>query len=634
MRRRMLVGAVGVVALAAGCGGGGGKNGPTGAKLPGGGPPEVSKHADQWPAPNGDLLNSRVATSSITAANVAHLGVAWTSPITASGTFGGYASTPIIAGDTVYVQQLDSSVEALALSDGAQKWRHTFPDQPNLGPNGVTLGYGEVFGGTSDYAFALDQATGKSVWQSKKLTRNTHEGIDMAPTVYDKLVYISTVPGNARGFYKGNGVGRLFALDADSGNQKWVFNTVPIDLWDPKHTDINSGGGLWYSPAVDGNGDLYADVANPAPWPGTNALPWGRSRPGPNLYTNSILKLDHATGKLEWYRQVLPHDVYDWDLQLSPVIARTGGRNVVVASGKGGYVYEADAANGDLIWKARVGTHNGHDADHLAAQDADFGKLPKLPATVLPGALGGVETQLAVDDGTIYAAIVNLATTYVDQETPKLNFAKGTGELVALDLASGRILWDRKLSSPAYGAATVSNDLVFTTTFDGRVLAFDRSNGRQVWSYRLPTGTNATVAIAGDTLITAASVPHGNAKAQIVALRLGATGTATATTSTTAPTTTSPIVTTGAAAAGAKIFGQDCASCHTLAAAHASGTVGPNLDQLHPAADVVARQVRNGGTVMPAFKGRLSDAQIQAVAQYVAKNANPNAKPSQGGGTP
>jgi cytochrome c2 len=254
---------------------------------------------------------------------------------------------------------------------------------------------------------------------------------------------------------------------------------------------------------------------------------------------------------------------------------------------------------------------------------------------VYPGALGGVETQLAVDGKTVYAAVVNLPTTYVDQQTPKLDFAKGKGELVALDLASGKVLWDKKLPAAPYGAATVANDLVFTTTFDGKVLAFDRTTGDQAWSYQLPTGTNATVAIAGDTLITAASISHGKVKAQIVAFRLGAHGTISAPPeTTTAPTTTaSPGGST--AAAGKQVFSQNCATCHTLAAANASGTVGPNLDQLHPNAATVKRQVENGGGAMPAFKGRLSAKQIDAVSQFVAKSANPNAKPSnQGGGQP
>ena len=73
---------------------------------------------------------------------------------------------------------------------------------------------------------------------------------------------------------------------------------------------------------------------------------------------------------------------------------------------------------------------------------------------------------------------------------------------------------------------------------------------------------------------------------------------------------------------GAKIFkGAGCSGCHTLAAAAATGTVGPNLDQIKPTTSVVARQVTNGGAVMPAFKGKLSPAQIQAVAKYVSSSA-------------
>ena len=69
------------------------------------------------------------------------------------------------------------------------------------------------------------------------------------------------------------------------------------------------------------------------------------------------------------------------------------------------------------------------------------------------------------------------------------------------------------------------------------------------------------------------------------------------------------------------LFTQNCASCHTLTAAHAKGTVGPNLDQLKPSKAVVVRQVTNGGGGMPAFGGRLSATQIDALAVYVATSA-------------
>jgi cbb3-type cytochrome c oxidase subunit III len=72
---------------------------------------------------------------------------------------------------------------------------------------------------------------------------------------------------------------------------------------------------------------------------------------------------------------------------------------------------------------------------------------------------------------------------------------------------------------------------------------------------------------------------------------------------------------------GKSIFSANCASCHTLKAAGATGTVGPNLDQLKPSFPIAQHQVEVGGGVMPAFKGTLSQAQIDAVAKFVADSA-------------
>jgi cytochrome c6 len=72
--------------------------------------------------------------------------------------------------------------------------------------------------------------------------------------------------------------------------------------------------------------------------------------------------------------------------------------------------------------------------------------------------------------------------------------------------------------------------------------------------------------------------------------------------------------------AGARVFSQaGCGTCHTLSAAGARGQIGPNLDELAPDFDTVARQVRQGGGSMPAFADRLSEDDIQAVAAYVAQ---------------
>ena len=87
------------------------------------------------------------------------------------------------------------------------------------------------------------------------------------------------------------------------------------------------------------------------------------------------------------------------------------------------------------------------------------------------------------------------------------------------------------------------------------------------------------------------------------------------------PVTSTDIVTTNAAAAGKALFVSSCGTCHTLKDAGTAGAVGPNLDNLKPDLARVARQVTNGGKIMPPFKGTLTPAQIQAVAAYVSSVA-------------
>jgi mono/diheme cytochrome c family protein len=90
----------------------------------------------------------------------------------------------------------------------------------------------------------------------------------------------------------------------------------------------------------------------------------------------------------------------------------------------------------------------------------------------------------------------------------------------------------------------------------------------------------------------------------------------------TAPSTTTAAPATGDATAGKQVFETaGCTSCHTLADAGATGTVGPNLDQAKPPASLVVMRVTNGKGVMPSFKGQLSEQQIQDVAAYVSSVA-------------
>jgi len=203
----------------------------------------------------------------------------------------------------------------------------TSSTSPASGPTGVAFGNGRIYGATSTDAFALDAQTGKTLW-TRKLTRNTNEGIDMAPQVYDGNVLFSTVPGNVNNFYAGNGDGIVWSLDAATGATKWKFNTIADGAKLFGNPKINSGGGLWYPPSVDSQGRVFISVANPAPLYGTTKFPNGSSRPGADLYTNSVVALDGQTGKRIWSQQALPHDVRDYDLMIPAILATLpiGGR--------------------------------------------------------------------------------------------------------------------------------------------------------------------------------------------------------------------------------------------------------------------------------------------------------------------
>ncbi len=468
--------------------------------------------------PNFDAANTRHVGGPIKSANVNQLKVAWTVPLEAKSSFGAYSASPVVAGGVVYSQDLESNVQAIDLESGDVLWEKSF-EKPDEGPNGVVVADDRVYGATPTEAFALDQKNGEQLW-SVKLSRNEHEGIDMAPGFHDGIVYVSTVPLNANEAYEGEGQGILWALDAKSGKKLWSFETVPKDLWSKAHSTINSGGGVWQTPAFDGKGSMYVGVGNPGPFPGTGKYPWGSSRPGPNLYTDSIVKLDDKTGKLQWYYQVTPHDLYDWDMEGPPILSQVGGRQVVLAAGKSGIAIALDPESGKLIWKQPVGTHNGHDEDGLLAMHGETSKL-KPPFEVSPGNLGGVIAPTSTDGKSVFAPVVNHPVTIaspseISESSPL------TGEIVALDANSGKVEWQHEFSSAAFGATTSVNDLVFTTTYEGRVYAFEANTGKLVWQEALPAGANTGVTVSGDTVIVPAGVATAAGQTpELVAYRLG-----------------------------------------------------------------------------------------------------------------
>jgi alcohol dehydrogenase (cytochrome c) len=501
--------------------------------------PSPAQSSPAWSTPNGGLFNHRVATSSISSANVKQLKRTWTIPITSSlahslnpaGQFGFFASTPIVGPNGIgYFQDAANNVWAADIATGKILWRHNF-DRPNEGPNGLTLDNGILYGTAATKAFALNAQTGREIWHSGRLIDTAAQGrralklaakegvqpikgvspvgqgLNFAPQISHGRVIVST-SGQPTG-------GVLYALSARTGKKLWSLQEV-VRPHDRPLGGAAGTAGAWNAPAIGPDGTIYLGIGNPY-----RDNDQGIHHATPLLYDNSVIAVNPATGKVKWHFQGVPNDFYDWDMQISPMFTKVHGRNVIVAGGKMGDVYELNAATGRLIFKTPVGKHNGHDNDSVLALHHKF--HPKYPYRVYPGDLGGIETNGATDGNVAYVSTVNLYQTRLNASSVIAGVQpinQGTGDEVAVNLTTGKILWSTKLPSPPFGAATISNDLVFTTTYNGRVLAFSRATGKIVWTGKLPGGTNSPLVIQGNTLIAAASLGASGTKPQVDAWQL------------------------------------------------------------------------------------------------------------------
>ncbi len=472
-----------------------------------------------WAYPNGNLSNTRVARdSSITTKNVSTLKEVWSFKLKGDAAksvtnYGALAATPIVVNNVVYIQDLHCNVYALSLANGSLLWEHVInkAEKSGPGPNGVAVVDGVVYGLTPTAAFALHASTGHVLWSNKKVLKAGEGTFGIQPQVANGRMYIASQYGS------GKGGGVLMALNAANGKVLWRFNTLLHTSYGVTSLGVGAGG-AWETPLVGTDGSVTYGTGNPYQTVGSAI-----NHPAKLLYTDSAVNLNAATGKLRWYYQAVPNDFKDYDLQASPIAVTINGRAAVIGGGKMGIVYAMDAANGALLWKTPVGYHNGHDDDSLNL--LNHPKSLTLPITYAPGSYGGILTNMAVANGTVYVATIDLALEFtqdgqVDGVAPK-KIVVG-GEIEALNLATGKVVWDTKVTQLPLGATTVDNDLVFTTLIQGELIAMNRSTGAIVDRVKIPTSTNSPVAIAGNTIIVPAGSLATTSKevAQVVAYRL------------------------------------------------------------------------------------------------------------------
>ena len=310
---------------------------------------------NDWRGHNFDLRGGRYSPlDEITPANAGRLVQRWA--IETGGADAIAQETPLVVDGVMYFNA-GSKLTAVNAATGAPVWTYQVtPAFPGTG-RGPAYGDGRIYAYGAQIVYAVDAKTGQLVdsFGSKgrlqiaeaavkfKYPRKDAIGYKMAspPTYHNGLLYVGLAV--SEGHIPG---GLLAAVDGTTGAIKWVFSTVPQgpddDGWDlAKGTWVGgqrAGGGMWTQPVIDTDlGLIYINAGNPSPdYEGT-------ARHGINLFTNSILALKLATGKLVWHYQTVHHDLWDWDLVTGPVLfdVTVGGRTIkgVASGGKNCLLY-------------------------------------------------------------------------------------------------------------------------------------------------------------------------------------------------------------------------------------------------------------------------------------------------------
>jgi glucose dehydrogenase len=341
------------------------------------------------------------------------------------------------------------------------------------------------------HVLALRASDGRKIWDSYVLTTPTSGYFVSAPLAVRDRVYV----GNAGSDI--GAIGYMFAFDRRTGRLVWdtslvaMGNSPAANTW-PKRRGLHiAGGGTWTSYTFDPAANLlYVPAGNPGPDFD------GDYRIGANLYTNSIVALDGTNGAIRAYRQLVPHDVHDWDVSTAPALFTTrAGSAVAAVVGKNGYLYELDPRLTHILWRTPTTTIANADAP-ITPQGTRF----------CPGTQGGTEfnpvayspqTNLLYTTSVDWCTTIKLAakTKYVPGKpfvgsqngfgtTDPISKAKGW--LTAVDADTGRVRWKWKASLPLLAAVVpTAGGVVFTGDLRGNFIAFDARTGRQLYRYNV-----------------------------------------------------------------------------------------------------------------------------------------------------
>ncbi len=445
--------------------------------------------------------------------------------------------TPLVHDGAMFLQVNPDTVLALNAATGEELWRyaHTLPTGASSTMKmGLALSGGRVFVPTSDlHVVALDSKTGAKVWDHPieirpPATPGPTLGLRSAPLIVGNKV----IQGVTTSFVAGGGY--IVALDFETGNEVWRFNTIPRpgepggESWNGLPIEKRFGGSVWHQGTWDkGLKLIYYGVA---PTYDTGPMLKPSGIPGTTqdaLYTNSTIALNPETGKLVWHYQHFSNDQWDLDWVFERTLAtiKVGGRDrrVVMNAGKMAILDVLDAKTGEYLFSLDAGTQN-----IITAIDPKTGKKtidpqrlpdPARPTVYCPGPSGGRSwppTSLSKNTGLLYMPITEWCMGMGGKGGSLLS-APGSilsaadhpdaakdgkmGRLQAMDLSGKKLAWSVDLDGPISSSVlSTAGGLVFAGDLDPALKAFDDRDGKLLWSAPLdgyPSSSVITYSVGG-----------------------------------------------------------------------------------------------------------------------------------------
>ena len=478
---------------------------------------EGATRAD-WPYYGGTQLAWRYsALDQVNVSNVKKLAPVWAFQ---TGDYeNGLQSTPIVVDGVLYLSTARSQVFAIDAATGRQLWQYKYPAPKgfaNAQNRGVAVGAGKVFLGTyDDFVIGLDANTGREMWKvAVDDPRQCGCAITGAPLFVKDKVLVGSTGGD--GAFRGY----LTTLDAKTGRLAWRFYTIPgpgekgNETWKGDSWKFG-GGATWMTGSFDAALNMvYWGVGNASSDLFAGDRYAGEQAAGANLYSASVVALDADTGKVRWYYQEVPKDVWDYDAAYECVLidreVRGKMRKLLVHINKNGYAFVLDRVTGEFVRTFPI--VQNHNWTTGATEDGKFlGRVEPVedkPTFFCPSAAGGKSwNQMAYSPrtGYFYSPGMEMCADYTAKEQEPeegRGFLGGNwseplppkdgpirSHLDAFDPVTGKKVWTYEYRFLLFASVlATAGDLVFSGDPEGFFFALNARTGEKLWSFQTGAG--------------------------------------------------------------------------------------------------------------------------------------------------